>query len=346
MTRGTKRILILIAASAVSIAAILVFTVDERTREALADVKPIFLLALVGSWIFMLLSDASAIVLYTRGTEERIGFFPALKTTTLRIFFNIITPFAFGGQPFSIVSLSREGIESGKGSSIVIIKLMTLAMFTQIGALLSFVFFNDRISNINTLNKVFMVSGIIGGGAILLLTFSFLYPQLLVWFITRTGQLLHRLHMVKDTKKLRKWAIRQSCSARRSFKRYFSHHVFFFASGTLCNGMVYFSQLVMLWLILLGLGINVTFLTGIVLASMLLFLITFMPTPGAIGLGEAIFLLLFAKTVPSYLLGIAIVLWRFFFHYLTAILGAVSSSHYMSDLLVRRNRKREARQGI
>jgi uncharacterized protein (TIRG00374 family) len=102
----------------------------------------------------------------------------------------------------------------------------------------------------------------------------------------------------------------------------------------------------MLWLILLGLGIEVTFLTGIVLASMLIFLITFMPTPGAIGLGEAIFFLLFSKTIPTYLLGIAIVLWRFFYHYLSAILGAISSSHYMSGLILGRNRKGQARQGV
>jgi uncharacterized protein (TIRG00374 family) len=96
------------------------------------------------------------------------------------------------------------------------------------------------------------------------------------------------------------------------------------------------SQLVLLWLILLGLGQSVPFLTGIVLASMLLFLITFMPTPGALGFGEAIFILLFAGTVPSYMLGIALILWRFFFHYLTAILGAISSSKYVSDFLVKR----------
>jgi uncharacterized protein (TIRG00374 family) len=92
----------------------------------------------------------------------------------------------------------------------------------------------------------------------------------------------------------------------------------------------------MLWLILLGLGINVTFLTGLVLASMLIFLLSFMPTPGAIGLGEAIFFLLFSKTIPSYMIGIAIVLWRFFFHYLSAILGAINSSNYLSDILVRK----------
>jgi glycosyltransferase 2 family protein len=334
MTRGTKRILILVTASVVSIAAILYFTVDERTGDALADIRPMYLVALFGCWMALLLFDAGAIVLYTRGTDERIKYFPALKTTTVRIFFNIITPFAFGGQPFSVVSLRQEGIPAGKGSSIVIVKLMTLAVFTQVGALLSFVLFNDRISNIYALNKVFMISGIVGGGAILLLTLSFLYPQILVKTITTLGKLLHLVHIVKDLRKLRQWAIHQAVAARRSFKRYFSHHILYFIGGTLCNGMVYAIQVSMLWLILLGLGINVTFLTGIVLASMLLFLITFMPTPGAIGLGEAIFLLLFSKTVPSYMLGIAIVLWRFFFHYLSAILGAITSSKYMSDLIV------------
>jgi uncharacterized membrane protein YbhN (UPF0104 family) len=36
------------------------------------------------------------------------------------------------------------------------------------------------------------------------------------------------------------------------------------------------------------------------------------------------------------MLGIALILWRFFFHYLTAILGAISSSKYVSDFLVKR----------
>ena len=337
MSREAKRILILVTASVLSIAAILYFTVDERTRDALSDVKPVFLIALFGCWLTLLVFDAGASVFYTKGTDEKIGFFPALRTTTIRIFFNIITPFAFGGQPFSVVSLHKEGISSGKGSSIVITKLMTLAIFTQVGALLSFLFYNDRITNIAVLNKVFMVSGLVGTGAILLLTFGFLYPQLLVKTITTIGKLLHSLRLVKDTSKIRRIAIQQTCSARRSFKRYFSHHIVFFMSGTACNGMVYVAQLIMLWLILLGLGIQVTFITGIVLASMLIFLITFMPTPGAVGFGEAIFLLLFAKTIPSYMLGIAIVLWRFFFHYLSAILGAISSSKYMSDLLVKKN---------
>ena len=127
--------------------------------------------------------------------------------------------------------------------------------------------------------------------------------------------------------------------ARRSFRRYFSTHLGYFLSGTMCNGLVYVSQLVLLWFILLGLGLQVPFVKGIVLAAMLLFLITFMPTPGAIGLGEALFILLFARTVPSYLLGIALVLWRFFYHYLSALVGGISSSKFVSDFFIKKPKK-------
>jgi len=336
MSRGLKRLLIIIVASVVSIAGILYFTIDERTGAALSDVRPIFLLALFGCWIAVLVFDAGSIMLYTKGTDERIKFLSAIKTTTIRVFFNIVTPFSFGGQPFSIFSLHREGVPSGKGSSIVIIKLITLAAFTQAGAFISFLLFNDRISNVKALNSIVMISGLAGVGTIILLTFGFLFPQFLVKTITTTGKLLHAIHLVKHPGKIRRRVIIQAATARRSFRRYFSSHLGYFISGTVCNGLVYATQLIMLWLILLGLGINVTFLTGLVLASMLTFLLTFMPTPGAIGLGEAMFFLLFSKTIPTYMIGIAIVLWRFFFHYLSAILGAVNSSNYLSDILVRK----------
>ena len=336
MSRGLRRILILVAASVISIAGVLYFTVDERTGQALTEVRPLFLPLLFGIWITILILDAGSIMLYGKAADEKIGFFPALRSTTIRVFFNIVTPFAFGGPPFSVISLHREGVPSGKGSSIVIIKLITLAAFSQMGALVSFIFFHDRISNVAALNKVIMISGIAGGGTILLLTFGFLYPQFLVKIITTTSKLLHGIRMVKQPGIIRRKVIMQAATARRSFRRYFSHHLGFFISGTLCNGLVYAAQLVMLWMILLGLGINVTFLTGLVLASMLIFLLAFMPTPGAIGLGEAVFFLLFSRTIPTYMIGIAIVLWRFFFHYLSAILGAVNSSNYLSGILVKK----------
>ena len=341
MSRGFARLLILIALSAVAIAVVLYLTVDERTSEALLNVDPKYLLLFLSIWITALALDAVSIVLFTRGTEERIGFFTALKTTTLRIFFNIVTPFGFGGQPFAIVSLNREGIPTGKGSSIVIMKLVTLSAFTQTGAIVSFLLYQRQIQTMRFLTTVFLIAGSVGVVFMVLLIVGFLYPHFLVRSLTAIGRLLHSVRIVKSTENLKRRIIHEAVVARRSFRHYFSHHLTYFIGGTFFNGLSYLAQLVLLWAILYGLGIVIPFGDALVLAAILLFLIMFMPTPGAIGFGEAFFLLLYARVIPSYLLGVALVLWRFFYHYLSAIFGAVTSSKYASEMIVRREAQKK-----
>ena len=61
-----------------------------------------------------------------------------------------------------------------------------------------------------------------------------------------------------------------------------------------------------------GFGVDIDITHGIALTGSLLFLISFMPTPGAIGLGEGIFYLLFREYISRHLLGVIIFFWRFF----------------------------------
>ena len=336
MRRSFKRFLLLFVLSAIAIVVVLYITVDERTSEALLDVQPLYLSLFLAIWISAISFDALSVVLYARGADERISFFAALRTTTLRIFFNVVTPFGFGGQPFSIVSLGREGIPTGKGSSMVVTKLLTLSAFTQGGAILSFILYRKQIESMVFIETVFLIAGFAGIAFIVLIVLGFLYPHFLVRALTRTGSFLYKVKIVKDRTRLRRRVIREACLARRSFRNYFSTHIGYFVAGTLFNGMSYFSQLVLLWAILFGLGVSVPFGDALVLAAILLFLIMFMPTPGAIGFAEAFFLLLYAKVVPSYLLGVVLILWRFFYHYLSAMIGAISSSKYISDMIVRK----------
>ncbi len=331
---GVARFLILLALSAAAVAVVLFLTVDERTGDALLDIDPKYIGLFLAIWIAALSLDATSIVLFTRGTEERIGFFAAVKTATLRIFFNIITPFGFGGQPFSILSLKREGIPAGKGSSIVIMKLVTLSAFTQAGAIVSFLLYHRQVETMRFLTTLFLVTGSLGIVFVVLLISGFLYPHFLVRSLTTIGKVLHSVRILKSTLNLKRRIIHEAVVARRSFRRYFSHHLGCFIGGTLFNGLTYFTQLVLLWAILFGLGIEIPFGDALVLAAILLFLIMFMPTPGAVGFGEAFFLLLYARVIPTYLLGVALVLWRFFYHYLSALFGAVSSSKYASEMIV------------
>jgi glycosyltransferase 2 family protein len=341
ISKRATRIFIFVGLSIASIAIVLLLTVDQRTWEALSKVNPLFLLPFAGLWWISLSLDAFSLMLYTRGTDEKLKYIPAMRTSTLRIFFNVVTPFTFGGQPLSIVSLRHEGIPTGKASSIVITKLMTLIALAVIIGITAFLVFHNKISNIAVLNNVFFVSGFLGVFFVALIILGFLYPHFLVKLITRAGKLLHALRLVKDTQQLKRDVVKTVCLARRSFKKYFSHHLGYFIGGTACNGAGYFIQLFLLYLIFYGLGIEMPIVNGIILSAILLFLMTFMPTPGAAGFGEGMFVLLFAATVPKYLLGIAIVLWRFFYQYLSAIIGAISSSKYVSDMISNRDKNKE-----
>ena len=97
--------------------------------------------------------------------------------------------------------------------------------------------------------------------------------------------------------------------------------------------------MVLLWTVFYVLGATIPFLHGVASIALLLFLIVFMPTPGSAGLGEAIFMLLFRGFVPSYMLGVAVLIWRVYFQYLSSAIGAISSSKLFSDLVSDRSTK-------
>jgi len=327
----SKRIILLILISAASNSLILILTVDERTGAVLKDVEPVFLGLFAGIWLATLSFDATSIVMFTRGTDENISILRAMRIATLRIFFNIITPFGFGGQPFAVVSLTREGIPPGKGSSIVVIKLVTLSIVVQLGALISFTLYHRQIETMGFVRIFFLIASFVGAAVTALIIIGFRYPKLLIRGLTWIGQLLHSVRLLKSSENLKRRIIREAALARKSFRLYF-------LLGTGFNCVAYAGQLLLLYAILRGLGIEVPLSDSLVLGTILLFLIMFMPTPGAIGFAEAFFLILYARVVPTYLLGVALILWRFFYHYLSALFGAVSSSQYVTGLIVDRTK--------
>ena len=121
--------------------------------------------------------------------------------------------------------------------------------------------------------------------------------------------------------------------ARNSFDGLVSHRVLYFIIGFLLSCIMLLATVMMVVAFIWGFGIELPLMKGIILTSALIFIITFMPTPGATGLGEGIFFILYKKIIPEHIIGVVILLWRFFYHYLSAILGAMVSAKYFSELL-------------
>ncbi|MEW5817671.1 MAG: lysylphosphatidylglycerol synthase transmembrane domain-containing protein [Spirochaetota bacterium] len=329
------KLLVFIVLSSVSLFLVLHFTVNEQTKEAVRGLKANYLLLLCLVWLLILTMDALAILFLTKGTDENLKTFSSYKIATLRIFFNVITPFSFGGQPMMIYTLKKEGVSAGKGSSIVVTKLMLNTITTLFGATIAFIFFRDKITETPAIDAILFIGGILGVTVIVVIIAGLLSPYFIIKLVTDFGKLLHKLKFIKIQRHFRSKVIHEAWFARRSFKRYFGRHFLFFLAATVCCVLWYFLQLLLLWLILTTLGVKSNFAEGMAVSALLLFIISFLPTPGAAGLGEAIFVIIYAGLVPKFLLGISVVLWRIFYQYISSLLGALSSAKYLSDLVIK-----------
>ena len=314
----------------------MLITSDKRTLPALAELKYQHLAALLGVWILALSIDSSAMWLLIRGVQERVRFPTIFRTVAVRLFFNVITPFGVGGQPISVVLLSRDSVPAGKSTTVTVTRFMMLSLITQVGAVVAMVLFRSRLGELRSYRFLFTAAGVLGVGTIAVIVTSILSPRLLVIVVTRIGKLLARFKLIEYGVRFKRLVVRETITARKSFQDYFTKHRYYlFGAATMCL-LLYLCQLLTLRLILYALNLDIDFLSGIIASSILLFIVLFMPTPGAVGLGEIVFVIIFGRLVPTYLLGVAVLLWRVFYQYLSAVLGGLLFSKYFSDLVVKK----------
>lgn len=337
--RQRLRIILFLVFSVVSIGLILHFTVTDETIDAFRAISGKSILRIVGVWFVFVLADAASTLFFSRGTEEKIGFLNGLKLVFIRIFFALITPFNFGGQPFMIYSLHKDGVPPGKATSIVITKLLMLSVFVLSATATAMFIGRNKVVELKSLNFLFYLTGIVQVVVMALIFFTLLYPQLTIGVITWVGKLSKRIRRNKVTQgRFKHLVIHEAYLARKSFKRFFSKHIGYFIGGTVAGGVQFLAMIFLLYVVLHAFMPDLPVLDGYVLSALLLFLLSFMPTPGASGLGELLFVVLFGKTVPTHILGIAVVMWRFFFNYLGALFGAVISLDKFSSIIVKKRK--------
>jgi len=333
---NTKRFAVFFLLSMAALSVILILTVNHNTLEALRRTKPDYLLYLLGLCIADLIQDGFRNYFLVRGVKSRIPLWIAVRLSAMSVFMNLVTPFSVGGHPTLVYALNRNGVQVGKGTSVIITKLVTMALFVNGGAVLALIFYGHSITSIPALRTAFLLSGFIFFLLLAAGSWGILFPRMLSAALIAFGKLLHAVRIVRNTDSLRSKMLRQALLARRSLQGYFGKGFGYLLAGILCSGGMYLVETSMLGVILRGLGVDVGFVEGYALSALLLFLISFMPTPGSSGLGEAIFVILFSGAVPKYLLGVTVLLWRIFYQYLPASFGAFVFMRFFSRLLVKK----------
>lgn len=119
-----------------------------------------------GLYLVMLLSNTLNNYILIKNTSGIKNFYLSYRVSVIGKYYDNITPFAVGGQPFQIVAMSKAGINPGTATSIPIIKIIVNNMVISIFALSAFIFGIPNLPATTSLNSFLQIlieiCGVIG----------------------------------------------------------------------------------------------------------------------------------------------------------------------------------------
>jgi len=272
-------------------------------------------LALVASWFI----EALRIRLIASGLGSRISLMKVLSINMATAFTGNVTPFNSGGVPTQIYLLCQCGIQPGKASAIVTIRVIfTTLLFTLLSPLL-LTFYYTKFST----GLVHQITTVAIPVAYLLTVFLIAFiikPKIaryLVSFIIKclkSGKLGAKLEPVL-TKALNEIEIFHE--SIRMFRK--GLNFYFVIILTFLYWATFFS-IAPLLMYVFNYNATEVFLESILFQFVLVFVLAYLPIPGGSGIMELSLFSVFVF-IPLHVRAFFILIWRFLSYYLSTIIG-------------------------
>ena len=277
---------------------------------------------IMGYWFF------KALIFYrfTRKFKADYSFKKAFRLQLLTNFFNAVTPFSSGGQPFQVYTLKKQGVELTASTNIIIqnfivyqIALVSLGIIS-IGANAYFHFFED----IQTLNYLVTIGFIMNTLIIIGLFLIAFNRRFNSFIVTKVIKFLAKTKIVKNEEKtLENWTVYIN-NFHEGAKILIANKKFF-ASAILAAFIALVCQYLIPVVILYSTG-NYTSFNGfmsIVACSYVMLIGSFVPIPGGTGGLEYGFIQFYGNFIGGSTLRVIMILWRAVTYYFGLILGAI-----------------------
>jgi uncharacterized protein (TIRG00374 family) len=311
----------------IAVTLMLVFTVSKETGKELMLISPLFIVLTVLATFLSQLFNVWRLRYIIKALGEELSWTAAFYFTIGGLFLGGVTPLQVGGLPLQLYICRREGITIPEASA---------AIFTR-GLLSAFVlpFFAPFIYY----NRIYFTSGIMQG---IIKYLSILYGAaalLFIFVLIRTDWLQNKFRGRFFKGKFFKGVI----EFKEVFREEFANRKKPFFKAYFLTGLSMIFNFLIAFFLLRGLGVNANFFRVTILQIVLTYSLAFMPTPGASGLAEGSAFGLFRDVVPKSILGVYVVLWRFFTSYLGMIVGGIALSRYLVKIHpeVRKKKKEE-----
>lgn len=263
---------------------------------------------------------------FTRYFKPGARFLNSFQLTMRTQFFNAVTPFATGGQPYQVYYLAKEGIKVSSSTSIIlqnfIVYQIALVFLGMVAVVFNQIFhFYPKVEILQNLVTV----GFIANTLVIVIMFLISFNTKFNRMIVKLGIfLLSKLKIVKDKdSKLKEWDnyinnFHDSATILLKNKKDFIY-------GILLNLIALIALYLVPLVMMYAIGLNVfSPLEAVVTSAYVMLLGSFVPMPGGTGGLEYGFLAFYGNFLTGSALTALMLLWRFITYYLGMILGAIA----------------------
>ena len=284
------------------------------------------ILALIFMIIYILFQSLS-MHLYLIELDKNYKFKDTFLLMFCALFFNAITPFSSGGQPFQMYLLNKQGIDISKSGNALLQNFLSYQLsLTILGtiAIISNKYLNI-IPSTSLLKKIVVIGFIVNLLVLLLIIFLSKAKKINTKVFNKIFNFIFSFKFIKNREILKEKANKKIDEFYES-NNYFKNNKYILLKATMLNlcGLLIFYLIPFIIYKSVSTAKSITIIESIICSSYTYFVGSFVPIPGGTGGLEYAFIEFFNVFNISSITYTCMILWRFITYYLSMILGSIS----------------------
>jgi len=154
----TIRNIILAAVITIVVLALVVGLNDfENTWDVLQHADGVYISYSVALILIYFLLYPIPLCIFTKSINKKVKFWRVYIIGTTEHFFNDITPFATGGQPFQAYAMKKAGVKVRESTGILLMNYIVFMLVTNTFAIASLAYYKQYTENISNLDWVVII---------------------------------------------------------------------------------------------------------------------------------------------------------------------------------------------
>ena len=301
-------------------------SVDAHTIHSLihADKFKLLLALLVVFCAWVCDSGRFCALSYAAG--EKVSFSLGIVLTWLNYFGSAVTPMQSGGGPFQVYVLYKKGIPVGKGIAITLMRTMLTILILTLSVPIALLLDPEILAGSPFLKGLVSYVFVVILATWAFVAFTIIKPELIKKLARIIVMWLRRFKFMNSNRtviKIFQWLDREVDNYIMNFKLAFNSGKFWLILGAVLSVLHLLALFTVLPVLMSAVGLKFRYIQTIAVQAVFMFILYFVPTPGASGVAEGGGALLYSILMPQNMAGIMAIICRFFTDYISIFMGVV-----------------------